>query len=614
MHGEDIMKKMTSYIVTAIFISCFLTGTADAVNPQVAAGEYHTVGLKADGTVVAVGDNYYGQSVLIWTGIVQVAAGEYHTVGLKAAGSVVAVGYNIAGQCNVSGWNGIVQVAAGGAHTVGLKADGSVVAVGVNDFSQCNVSGWNGIVQVAAGGHHTVGLKADGSVMAVGANSNGSGQCNVSGWTGIVQVAAGGAHTVGLKADGSVVAMGSNSSGQCNASTWTGIVQVAAGGAHTVGLKADGSVVAVGSNSSGQCNASTWTGIVQVAAGGAHTVGLKADGSVVAVGYNNAGQCNVSTWNLYDSAIPAEAIDGTIQSHYHCIRSNQGDDFPCDMIDQIISELSIINTGCGCSAGSISVSGEDAHIGVFEFNISSLYGLFQQGKIKADLVLTIKSIPTTTQTIILSDMDDANEDGSITLNDTPTTKIQELSGLFNSGDTITFNVTSALEHDLFGSAQSKYSGYCTHTPFVTYTTNYYLCLGFTPPVHANLISFYDHTMPEFAPKLIVSDATLVQLSSFYASPKSSKIILFWSTESELDNAGFNLYRSVNENGVYTKINTSLISAKGSSTQGSSYEFADTNLQNRKTYYYKLEDIDLNGTSSMHGPVSATPRMIYGIGK
>jgi hypothetical protein len=31
-------------------------------------------------------------------------------------------------------------------------------------------------------------------------------------------------------------------------------------------------------------------------------------------------------------------------------------------------------------------------------------------------------------------------------------------------------------------------------------------------------------------------------------------------------------------------------------------------------YYKLEDIDLNGTSTMHGPVSAKPSRIYGIGK
>jgi hypothetical protein len=108
--------------------------------------------------------------------------------------------------------------------------------------------------------------------------------------------------------------------------------------------------------------------------------------------------------------------------------------------------------------------------------------------------------------------------------------------------------------------------------------------------------------------------TVISLSSFTATPKNNAVTLEWSTESEIDNAGFNLYRSETENGNYIKINTSLIPSKGSSTQGASYEFIDSDVQNRKTYYYKLEDIDLNGKSTTHSPVSATPRLIYAIGK
>ena len=74
----------------------------------VAAGDRHTVGLKADGTVVAVGDNKYGRcDVSDWTDIVAIAAGSYHTVGLKADGTVVAVGNNGGGRCNVSDWKNI---------------------------------------------------------------------------------------------------------------------------------------------------------------------------------------------------------------------------------------------------------------------------------------------------------------------------------------------------------------------------------------------------------------------------------------------------------------------------------------------------------------------------
>ncbi|MGN1019073.1 MAG: TIR domain-containing protein [Aristaeellaceae bacterium] len=268
---------------------------------SIAAGDYHTVGLKRDGSVVAVGSNGYGRcDVSGWTDIVAVAAGYYHTVGLKRDGSVVAVGYNEYGQCDVSGWTDIVAVAAGTRHTVGLKRDGSVVAVGSNKdinknlVGQCDVGGWTDIVAVAAGSWHTVGLKRDGSVVAVGDNDDG--QCDVGGWTDIVAVAAGDDHTVGLKRDGSVVAVGYNGWGQCDVGGWTDIVAVAAGEYHTVGLKRDGSVVAVGYNNHSQCDVSDWTDIVIIAVGPYHTVGLKQNGSVVAVGRNDDGQCNVSGW------------------------------------------------------------------------------------------------------------------------------------------------------------------------------------------------------------------------------------------------------------------------------------------------------------------------------
>ena len=266
-----------------------------AVRETLAAGSCHTVGLKADGTVAAVGDNEYGQcDVSGWADIVAVSAGELHTVGLKADGTVVAVGDNGYGRCNVPDWTDIVAVAAGERHTVGLRADGTAVAVGRNYSGQCDVSGWTDIVAVAAGGYHTVGLRADGTVVAVGDNEEG--QCDVSGWADVVAVAAGDDHTVGLKADGTVVAVGYNGSGQCDVSGWRDIVAVSAGLHHTVGLKADGTVVAVGDNEDGQCDVSGWTDIVAVAAGSSRTVGLKADGTVEAVGSNADGRCDVLGW------------------------------------------------------------------------------------------------------------------------------------------------------------------------------------------------------------------------------------------------------------------------------------------------------------------------------
>ena len=73
------------------------------------------------------------------------STGNWNTVGLKADGTAVAVGYNYYGQCDVSGWENIVAISAGDEHTVGLKADGTVVAVGFNEYGQRNVSGWENI-------------------------------------------------------------------------------------------------------------------------------------------------------------------------------------------------------------------------------------------------------------------------------------------------------------------------------------------------------------------------------------------------------------------------------------------------------------------------------------
>lgn len=116
--------------------------------------------------------------------------------------------------------------------------------------------------------------------------------------------------------------------------------------------------------------------------------------------------------------------------------------------------------------------------------------------------------------------------------------------------------------------------------------------------------------PYFDPYVeITYTPTLITLSSFDAIPDSRKVTLAWTTESEIDNAGFNVYRA-EASGEYVQINADIVPAQGSATSGSTYEFVDEDVQNRITYSYKLEDIDINGAATLHGPVSATPRLIY----
>jgi alpha-tubulin suppressor-like RCC1 family protein len=68
-----------------------------------------------------------------------VAAGYDHTVGLETDGTVVAVGDNTYGQCNVGNWTDIIQVSAGSQHTVRFKSDGTVVAAGI----EVELAKWN---------------------------------------------------------------------------------------------------------------------------------------------------------------------------------------------------------------------------------------------------------------------------------------------------------------------------------------------------------------------------------------------------------------------------------------------------------------------------------------
>jgi hypothetical protein len=120
----------------------------------------------------------------------------------------------------------------------------------------------------------------------------------------------------------------------------------------------------------------------------------------------------------------------------------------------------------------------------------------------------------------------------------------------------------------------------------------------------------DHGQPIWAPMLHIEyEPTLIELSSFTATPLNSAVLLEWATETELDNEGFNLLRSEEEGGEYVKINRNFIPSKGEAGFGAKYSHTDYDVENGVTYYYLLEDIDFYGKSTLHGPVSATPNDI-----
>jgi hypothetical protein len=150
----------------------------------------------------------------------------------------------------------------------------------------------------------------------------------------------------------------------------------------------------------------------------------------------------------------------------------------------------------------------------------------------------------------------------------------------------------------------QYSTYWTNLAYDTdYAWNVYMNHGYATNFYKGYYGCCVWPVREAVP-------TLIKLASFQAIPKAGKVILQWETETEVDNAGFNIYRAETEDGEYIKINEEIIASEGSATQGASYEFVDDAVQNGRTYFYKLEDLDTQGGSKMHGPVSATPRLLY----
>jgi hypothetical protein len=105
-------------------------------------------------------------------------------------------------------------------------------------------------------------------------------------------------------------------------------------------------------------------------------------------------------------------------------------------------------------------------------------------------------------------------------------------------------------------------------------------------------------------------ALAAQLASFSAETNLDQVRIEWQTVSELNNLGFNLYRSTTPSlpelggteGGLVQLNSELIPAQGSG-QGAAYEFVDSDIEACVTYYL-LENLDINDSSTHHGPVSA----------
>jgi len=130
-----------------------------------AGGAAHVLALRADGSVLAWGADFFGQTevpVAAQSDVTAIAAALDHSLALRRDGSVVAWGSNGSGESDVpaAARSGVVAIAAGWQHSVALKSDGTVVTWGGNIYGQSEVpaSIQGRVTAISAGEYHTLAL------------------------------------------------------------------------------------------------------------------------------------------------------------------------------------------------------------------------------------------------------------------------------------------------------------------------------------------------------------------------------------------------------------------------------------------------------------------------
>ena len=107
--------------------------------------------------------------------------------------------------------------------------------------------------------------------------------------------------------------------------------------------------------------------------------------------------------------------------------------------------------------------------------------------------------------------------------------------------------------------------------------------------------YYGHESDEGTPGYRVGGPLPVSLSKFRPERlESGEIVIRWITESELNNAGFNILRSKTRSGEFVKVNTSLIAGQGTTSERTTYEWKDTSAKPNVVYYYQIQDVSLDG--------------------
>lgn len=291
------------------------TSASKAINPlpvssaatnilSMAAGDYHFLALRDDGSVVSWQDTTGQGSSLEQlipentTNVMAISAGSYHSVALRANGEVDLWGFVMGLPRGADGYPrpdvsayprpGEVATIAqgpGAQHVLYLYRDGSVYDT-PHDAYYVDLltipSTLSNVVSVAAGGEHGIALNANGVLRGWGTALFQPAWKIPAYATNVVAIASGWYHNLVLRADGTLA-------------TWFGqfndgltslppeavdITAIACGGNHNIALRSDGRLFVWGNNADGQTNVPPWaTNITAIAGSSYATMALQGEGA-----------------------------------------------------------------------------------------------------------------------------------------------------------------------------------------------------------------------------------------------------------------------------------------------------------------------------------------------
>ena len=302
---------------------------------RIAAGGRHALALSHGGVVWAWGYNSVGQlgtggissgvnSIYPVpagvSGVSAIAAGQYHSLALKSDGTVWTWGFNTSGQ---------------------LGGDCMLTSRAV----PAQVGGLANVIAIAAGAHHSLAITGDGALWVWGANDKGQlgdgttiatcAPVKLNLIANAIAVAGGGAHTLALTQSGALYAWGANARGQVGDATnidkstptliGSGYTGIAAGREHSFALKLGGTAFAWGLNDASQLGDGTLidrnaptaladqSGYVSMAGGGRHSGAITRFGEALLWGYNADGQLGNRSSGTTPTPISITPVRGTVR-------------------------------------------------------------------------------------------------------------------------------------------------------------------------------------------------------------------------------------------------------------------------------------------------------------